>query len=227
MGDRVLLRDHAAHRDPEQVKAVEADPVDQRGEIVGHLLRGVRAGGRGGLPDAAVVVAHDAVALGERRELGLPRLLRVGEPVDEHERLRPVPVDLVRQVQSVCGDGRHALLDVVAAGFRLSIAGDRSRAPNRIEPGWPPAAPRTGRRATGYRARNRVTRSSSGGCVENIRGMRSVSVEGVDRVQRLGRRRPDERDEVGRLIEAEQCLGKVTRVGQRGGDAIGLELALR
>ena len=93
MGDRVLLRDHAAHRDAEQMEALEAQRVDEAGEVVGHLRRAVRPGRRRRLADAAVVVADDAIALGERRDLGLPRLLRVGEAVDEHERLGPVAVD--------------------------------------------------------------------------------------------------------------------------------------
>ena len=76
VGDRVLLRDHAAHRDAEQMEALEAERVDEAGEVVGHLRRAVRPGRRRRLADAAIVVADDAIALGERRDLRLPRLLR-------------------------------------------------------------------------------------------------------------------------------------------------------
>ena len=101
VGDRVLLRDHAAHREAEQVEALEAEPVDEAREVVCHLRRRVRAWRCRRLPDAAVVVADDAVALGEGGDLRLPRLLGIGQAVHEHERLGVVAVDLVGQVEAV------------------------------------------------------------------------------------------------------------------------------
>ena len=52
--------------------------------------------------------------------------------------------------------------------------------------------------------------------------------ERVRRVERLGRRARLERDELHRLLEAQQRVGEaVRRVAELGGEAVGLELALR
>src|SRR5258705_10584314 len=120
MGDRVFLGDHPAHRDAEQVEALDAQRVHESGEILGHLRRAVRPGRSRRLPHAAVVVADHAIALGERGDLGLPRLLCVGEAIHEHERLGTVAVDLEAQFEAIGLDGGHdsPRLYVMNAGMK-------------------------------------------------------------------------------------------------------------
>ena len=73
MGDGVLLRDHPAHRDAEQVEALEPERIDETGEVVPPSAAVVYGpGGSRRLADAPVVVGDDAVALGEGRELEPP-----------------------------------------------------------------------------------------------------------------------------------------------------------
>ena len=88
IGQRVLLGDHAAHRDAHQVEAGEAERVDQRLGVVGEQLRGVGTGRLVGLADAAIVEAQHAVAgLDERRDLEAPGHQVVGEAVDQDDGL--------------------------------------------------------------------------------------------------------------------------------------------
>ena len=107
MRERVLLRDHAAHRDAEEMEPVEAEAVDEAGDVLGELIGRVGPRRRRGLADAAVVVDEHAVALTERGKLQVPRLLRVGEAVDEDERLLALSVQLVGEVDPVHRQRRH------------------------------------------------------------------------------------------------------------------------
>ena len=77
--------------------------------------------------------------------------------------------------------------------------------------GYAPARRSTGTLCVGRAPAGGATRSASGGCVRNIRDSRSV-LERVDRVERLGRRRGRERDELAGAVEAEQRVGEVVRV---------------
>jgi len=60
---RQLLRDHAAERDPEHVRGVPAQHVQQRDGVGGQVRGGELTGHVGALADAAMVVGHDVEVL--------------------------------------------------------------------------------------------------------------------------------------------------------------------
>ena len=72
MMKRELLRDHSAHRDPEQRGASNAERVHQAGGVVGHLLDGVGRVGFVGAPRAAIVEHHAFVVTREFFDLLVP-----------------------------------------------------------------------------------------------------------------------------------------------------------
>ena len=69
---RHLLRDRAAHRNAEQVEAVEPERVGQAERVLRHVRDLVLASRPRGLPDVAVVEDDRAVALGEGGDLQHP-----------------------------------------------------------------------------------------------------------------------------------------------------------
>ena len=109
VGDRVLLGDHAAHRDADQVEVGEPELVDQRLGVVGEQLRRVRAGRRS-TADAAVVEAQHAVAGASRSSIWNPRSPVVGQAVDQHDGLVAVAFEPVVDVDAV---------DVMRSAFSL------------------------------------------------------------------------------------------------------------
>ena len=72
MAQREALRDEAAHRMPEDLCLPDAEPVEQCGAIVRHRVDRRRRVLRARAPGTAVVGRDDAVAVGERVDLGLP-----------------------------------------------------------------------------------------------------------------------------------------------------------
>ena len=114
VGERVFLRDHAAHGDPHKVEAAHAEMIDQRLGVVGHQFRSIGSGRPVGLADAAIVEAQDAVAgRHERGDLEAPGQEIVGEAVDQDDRAFAgvFAVDLVVDADAidVCG-GQEGLL---------------------------------------------------------------------------------------------------------------------
>jgi hypothetical protein len=132
--DRERLRDHAAHRRADDVRARDAEAVHQRDRVGCHVAQRVgrldlAAGHRRhehhrqvrhavvpqprGLADVAVVEAHDVeAARGEILAEGfIPQDHLRAETHDEHERrIALVPEGLVLELDSVGGDLRHGVL---------------------------------------------------------------------------------------------------------------------
>ena len=110
VGDGVLLADHPAHRGAEQVEA--SSPSASTSPWGSSAICAVVYGPGGHRPaaHAAVVEGDDAVALGERGHLRLPRLLRVRQAVDQHQRLLAPAMHLVRELDPVRRHRRHVPL---------------------------------------------------------------------------------------------------------------------
>jgi hypothetical protein len=80
---------------------MQADFVDEPGEVVGEALDGVRLFGLVARPVAAKVHRHDAVAPAEVLELG-PHIAAVVRPaVNQQERRRPAPSLVIGGVDAV------------------------------------------------------------------------------------------------------------------------------
>jgi hypothetical protein len=99
---RDLLSDRAAHRDAQQVEAVELELVGERQRVTGHVGDLVLAGRHRGLADVPVVEDHGAVLRREGLDLGDPGERVAGEAVHAEERIalpdhlvvEPLPVHL-------------------------------------------------------------------------------------------------------------------------------------
>ena len=85
MRERELLRDRAAHRRADDVRALDAERVHQRRGVLGEVLDAVLARRRLRLPDAAVVERRDAPAVAQARDLIDPARALVGEAGDEDD----------------------------------------------------------------------------------------------------------------------------------------------
>ena len=147
--ERQLLRDHAAHRDAEDVRSRDAERVEQAGRVVRHLVDGVGPGGLRAPPDAAVVEGDRPVARGEVGDLEHPRRRVGGEAHDEEERIA-APVLLVVQLDRVDRGGGHC--DVLLCPRAREYGGGARAASNPLRPvatsGLPheSGTPRPGRR---------------------------------------------------------------------------------
>ena len=84
---RDLLHDHAAHRSPDDVRAVDSQMTEQRHGDVGEERGGVRAAGPLRLTDPRVVEDDDAERLLQVLGLERPRRVVGAEPVDEQDRV--------------------------------------------------------------------------------------------------------------------------------------------
>ena len=80
-----LLRDRAAHGEPRDVRPPDAEVVEQRRRVGGHVGHAEAAGRQRRLADAAVVDDGDAVAVAERADLGVPRRVVVAEPAQQQQ----------------------------------------------------------------------------------------------------------------------------------------------
>ena len=69
---------HTAQREPDEVRALDAEPVEQADDVVGEVVDRVRTGRDGRFAVAAGVVADDPEVLARARQVGVPH--RVGDP---------------------------------------------------------------------------------------------------------------------------------------------------
>jgi glycerophosphoryl diester phosphodiesterase len=105
---RERQRDPAAHRDAEYVGAGQAELGGKPGQVGGHLLDGVRAGGPG-RPARTAVVGRDHPVAGRGEGLDQRLDLRHGQPEAADEQQRGAgAVHLVVQLDAVGGQLRHA-----------------------------------------------------------------------------------------------------------------------
>ena len=75
-------------------------------------------------------------------------------------------------------------------------------------------------------SRSRRTRSPTGGCVTNSAAI--PAPERIDREERLGRRAAAELDELGRLLQPDECVREPVRgAAEPGREPVGFELPLR
>ena len=122
------LGDHPAHRDADDVRAVDAEVVEHADAVVGHVAEGVGRArlvaqeelldGRravvlevGRAADVAVVVADDEVAAGGEllaERVGPAEHLRAEAHHQQHRRVRRVPERLEADLE-VVADGRDLL----------------------------------------------------------------------------------------------------------------------
>ena len=104
------LPDHAALGQAAEMRALDAERIEQADRVGGQQLDAVGPRGRSALAMATAVVAQRPVALGERRHLRVPHLEPGAERVAEqhHGRIRR-PFQLVADGDAVGVDLRHVM----------------------------------------------------------------------------------------------------------------------
>ena len=90
-----LLRDHAAHGDPEDVRIARGGGIQHRCRIICHQRQEIRPGRRIAQTHAAIIKDQNAVMRRQRRQDAEPHLAGIAQPHDQQEgiavsRLRPV-----------------------------------------------------------------------------------------------------------------------------------------
>jgi hypothetical protein len=98
--DRQLHRDPATERVADDVRPVEAEVVDERGDVIGHEPDVQRPVDVGGARVALQVGEDDGVVLGQGRDVG-PEHLAVAETSVQQDQRPAVPVRLVVEVDPV------------------------------------------------------------------------------------------------------------------------------
>ena len=114
-----------AERVADKGAAIEPDRIDQRDDVGGHRLHGEIARDMAiGAAGAAVIIGDDAVAGGERGEIGLPIAARSAQTARQQDR-RPVRLAVRLPVDAACvgHQARWAMLAISTrqSGFTSSV----------------------------------------------------------------------------------------------------------
>jgi hypothetical protein len=111
MSERERQARPAAHRLRDERRALDAEMVEQRAQVIGERRAAGPAGDVGRHAEAAMVERHAGEALAEVRHLLPPRQMVAADAVREDEGRRPArlrAVQLVVQLDVACGRVRHA-----------------------------------------------------------------------------------------------------------------------